>query len=52
VPLFRRADLLPGHYFDGAAIVASDNTTVVVPPGSHSTVDAHGNLLLHLKGRA
>ncbi|WP_164861587.1 hydantoinase/oxoprolinase family protein [Microbacterium sp. CPCC 204701] len=52
VPLFRRTDLLPGHWFEGAAIVASDNTTVVVPPGSRSVVDAHGNLLLHLKGRA
>ena len=52
VPLFRREDLLPGHHFEGAAIVVSDNTTVVVPPGSHSAVDAHGNLLLHLKGRA
>ncbi|SDQ94699.1 hydantoinase/oxoprolinase family protein [Microbacterium sp. cf332] len=52
VPLFHRDDLLPGHFFHGAAVVVSDNTTVVVPPASRTTVDAHGNLLLHLKGRA
>jgi N-methylhydantoinase A len=51
VPRYRRDRLLPGHFFDGAAIVDSDNTTVVVPPGARSTVDAYGNLLLHLKGR-
>ncbi|MGO2751541.1 MAG: hydantoinase/oxoprolinase family protein [Pseudoclavibacter sp.] len=52
VPRYRRELLHPGHYFEGAAIVDSDNTTVVVPAGARSTIDAYGNLLLHLKGRA
>lgn len=52
VPRYHRRDLRPGHYFDGAAIVESDNTTVVIPPGSRSEIDAYGNLLLHLEGRA
>lgn len=52
LPRYRRHLLLPGHHFEGAAIVDSDNTTVVIPPGTHSIIDAYGNLLLHLEGRA
>lgn len=52
VPLFHREQLLPGHRFDGAAIVVSDTTTVVVPPQAHSTIDAYGNLLMHLEKRS
>lgn len=52
VPRYVRERLVPGDEFTGAAIVDSDNTTVVIPDGSVTRVDGHGNLLIHLKGRA
>lgn len=52
VARYRREDLRPGDVFEGAAIVDSDDTTVVVPPGSHSRIDGYGNLLIGLKGRS
>ncbi|WP_312170369.1 hydantoinase/oxoprolinase family protein [Microbacterium sp.] len=52
VPLFRRDQLLPGHRFEGAAVVVSDTTTVVIPPHARSEIDAYGNLLMHLEKRS
>ena len=49
-PLFLRENLLPGQYIDGAAIIESSDTTVVVPPHSYTRVDGYGNLLLSLGG--
>lgn len=49
VPLYRREQLVPGATFTGAAIVDSDNTTVVIPAASRSEIDAYGNLLIHLE---
>jgi N-methylhydantoinase A/oxoprolinase/acetone carboxylase beta subunit/N-methylhydantoinase B/oxoprolinase/acetone carboxylase alpha subunit len=47
-PVFR-ADLLPaGAKFDGPAILERMGDTVVLPPGSTSTVDGFGNLHLEL----
>ncbi|MCG5214898.1 hydantoinase/oxoprolinase family protein [Streptosporangium sp. KLBMP 9127] len=40
-----------GDAFDGPAIVEQDDTTVLVPPGWSVSVDAAGNLHLHLRGR-
>ncbi|OZI37106.1 hydantoinase [Bordetella genomosp. 10] len=39
-----RADLKPGQYFGGPAIVAQEDCTTVVPPGYAARVDAYGNL--------
>lgn len=44
VPMYRRADLLAGHTFDGPAIVAQDDCTTTVLPGYNVRVDAYGNL--------
>ncbi|MFN8217049.1 MAG: hydantoinase B/oxoprolinase family protein [Solirubrobacterales bacterium] len=47
-PVFR-ADVLPtGAKFDGPAILERMGDTVVLPPGSTSTVDGFGNLHLEL----
>jgi N-methylhydantoinase A len=44
VALYFRAKALPGMQFTGPAIVAQDDTTTVVLPGYHCTVDAYSNL--------
>lgn len=46
VPLFARADLLPGHGIRGPAVVVQEDTTVCVPAGFAGSVDAHGHLHL------
>jgi len=43
-PLYRRADLHPGHDFAGPAVVAQEDCTTVVPPGCAVRVDDLGNL--------
>lgn len=42
--LYKRTDLRPGHHFKGPAIVAQEDCTTVVPPGSEVMVDEFGNL--------
>ena len=44
IGLYRRADLVPGHRFDGPAVVLQDDSTTVVPPGFHVRVDRFANL--------
>lgn len=44
IGLFRRADLRPGHMFDGPAVVLQDDTTTVIPPGFAVRVDRFANL--------
>jgi N-methylhydantoinase A len=51
VPLYARADLLPGHQFSGPAIVAQEDTTTCVPGGFAGTVDDYGHLVLKLTAR-
>lgn len=48
VALFDRATLTPGAGFTGPAIVAQDDTTLIVPAGVRARVDAHLNLHLTL----
>lgn len=43
-PIYQRDDLHHGHAFEGPAIVVQYDSTVVVPPGWHATVDAWRNL--------
>ena len=50
VPQYRRADLLHGHVIEGAAVIDSADTTVLIPPGALTHVDDYANLLIDLKG--
>ena len=43
--MFDRYALGPGDAIDGPAIVEERESTIVLPPGSRSTVDAHGNIV-------
>jgi N-methylhydantoinase A len=45
---YRGPDLKPGHAFDGPAIVEMPETTIVVRPGQHASVDAWGNFIIEL----
>lgn len=42
--LYHRAKLKPGHHLTGPAIIAQEDCTTVVPPGSTVNVDEFGNL--------
>ncbi|MEZ5098617.1 MAG: hydantoinase/oxoprolinase family protein [Thermoleophilia bacterium] len=44
--LYDRSQLLPGHAFDGPAIVEQYDSTIVVPPDSTARVDGYGNLII------
>lgn len=44
--IYDRAVLMPGHGFAGPAIVESEDTTVVVPPGCKARIDEHQNLII------
>jgi 5-oxoprolinase (ATP-hydrolysing) len=45
-PLYKRADLHPGHHVDGPAIIAEANATTVVDPGWQAQVTALDHLVL------
>ena len=45
-PCYTRARLAPGMTFEGPAIVDQDDTTTVIFPDFHATVDPVGNLIL------
>ena len=45
-PVYRGADLLPGHRLDGPLLVEEQTTTVVVGPGDRLEVLASGDLFL------
>lgn len=49
VPRYLREHLLPGQTFEGAAVVDSADTTVVIPPRSRTRIDDFGNLLIHVE---
>ena len=48
-PVYLRGDLAPGMSFNGPAIVEQSDTTTVVEPDMHVTVDPKGNLLVKVK---
>jgi N-methylhydantoinase A len=48
-PLYRRADLAPGHRLCGPAVIAQEDTTVVISTGFTARVDAHLNLQLDMQ---
>lgn len=47
-PVYDRAGLEHGHRVAGPALVEQLDTTLVLPPGSRSTVDRYGNLRVRL----
>jgi N-methylhydantoinase A len=48
-PIYHRDDLLPGHAFEGPAVIEQSDTTTLVEPDMHVRVDADGNLLVGVK---
>jgi N-methylhydantoinase A len=48
-PIYHRDDLLPGHRFEGPAVVEQTDTTTLIEPGMEVKVDAAGNLLVGVK---
>ena len=46
IPLYIRAELVPGHCFPGPAVVAQSDCTTCVPDGLDGEVDGFGNLIL------
>ena len=44
--IYDRAKLLAGDRIDGPAIVTELDSTTLILPGSHATVDSVGNLLI------
>jgi N-methylhydantoinase A len=47
--IYEREKLPPGAAFDGPAIVEQPDTTTVMPPGTHCTVDKWGNLVIKVE---
>ena len=45
-PIYHRDNLPPGSEFDGPAIVEQLDTTTVIEPDCHVTVDSDGNLIV------
>ena len=45
-PIYDRAQLRPGHHFDGPAIVEENSCTTVIPPGYRLEVDTLHNLVV------
>ncbi len=46
VPVYRRADLVPGAALAGPAIIAEDDTTILVPAACRARVDGRGHVWL------
>jgi N-methylhydantoinase A len=47
-PIYDRAQLKPGHVFDGPAILEQADTTSVIEPGMRARVDTFGNVLVEM----
>jgi len=47
-PIYDRAQLKPGHVFDGPAILEQADTTSVIEPGMRARVDGFGNVLVEM----
>jgi len=46
IPVYRREDLPAEH--EGAAIIEAKGSTTVVPPGMRFSVDAYGDIVMHI----
>ena len=47
--LFDRALLVPGDQLTGPAVIAAQESTIVVPPDTRLEIDTYGTILLTLK---
>jgi N-methylhydantoinase A len=47
--LYDRALLVPGDQLTGPAVIAAQESTIVVPPDTHVEIDTYGTMLLTLK---
>jgi N-methylhydantoinase A len=47
-PVYERSKIKAGHEFEGPAIFEERESTIVIPPGSHSYVDKALNLVINL----
>ena len=46
IPVYSRYALLPGTSFPGPAIIEERESTTIVGPGSHCTIDEQWNLIV------
>jgi N-methylhydantoinase A len=46
--IYERGKLPPGAEFDGPAVIEQPDTTTVMPPGTHCSVDKYGNLVINV----
>jgi N-methylhydantoinase A len=51
-PCYDRDSIRAGHRWDGPAVVAGQDSTIVIPPGWHAECDRFGNLLITRAGEA
>ena len=42
----------PGHRWQGPAVVAGEDSTIVIPPGWDASCDSFGNILIACAGGA
>lgn len=47
VPVYTRAGLIPGQFFQGPAVITQSDCTTCVPNGFDGRVDAYGNIILN-----
>jgi len=52
VPVFARAELQAGQFFQSPAIVTQSDCTTCIPGGFAGRVDAYGNIILTLEAGA
>jgi N-methylhydantoinase A len=48
VPLYRAEALLPGNQLSGPALLAREDTTILLGPGDTGRVDAFNNILVQV----
>ena len=48
LPVYSGADLRPGNFFEGPALVVRADTTILAERGDHCRVDRFGNLWLEM----
>jgi N-methylhydantoinase A len=51
-PCYDRDTIRPGHRWQGPAVVAGEDSTIVIPPGWDASCDSFGNILIARAGDA
>jgi N-methylhydantoinase A len=47
--VFDRTRLVPGDHFEGPAVIAAPESTIVVPPATTARIDGYGTVMLSLR---